>query len=74
MKIHPHLEVHRPPLSQQLAELVLRIIQEDSRAQPAVAAIIFVATVMACQLSREQRAAIAQHMRREADALTGQLH
>ena len=40
----------------------------------AVAAIISVATIMAFQLGREQRATIAQHMHREADALAGQLH
>jgi len=61
-------------LSERLAELVLRIMEEDSRAQPAVCAIIPVATIMAFQLSREPRAAIAQHMHREADALAGQFH
>jgi hypothetical protein len=63
-----------PVLPQKISRLVLEIMEDDRHAEAVAATVISVAAIMTRQLSEGQRRRIAEHMRREADAVTGAFH
>jgi hypothetical protein len=64
-----HIVLCAIPLRDRLAALMCSIVERDPRAVTAVASVVSAAVVMAEHLDRHQRTVIADHMRREAEAL-----
>jgi hypothetical protein len=62
------------PLKERLWALACSIVADNPGAVLPIKTLVSMAALMAGQLSAGQRAEIAWHMHREADALAGQLH
>jgi hypothetical protein len=62
------------PIKERLWALAYSIVTDNPGAVLPIKALVSMAALMAGQLSAGQRAEIARHMHREADALAGRLH
>ena len=62
------------PIKERLWALACSIVADNPGAVLPIKALASMAALMAGRLSAGQRAEIAWHMHREADALTGQVH